>query len=313
MKSKAKLFATYVLIAIITILSAEAVFWTNGYKFIDKQSDEQSVREAELFGDLYRDALSAGQTDSNQFVKEYGDKYQVRITIIDHLGVVIADSQKEAATMENHADREEVKEALAGETFSVRRKSFTLGMNYSYTAVPIETTKGLYVLRVAVPLNALTDLNIEFTKQIILSLLICFLAVIAFSAWLSQKTEDNQTEKKESFHILPFPDRNYKQALEDVTIFDGLVINRTTRVVKRENEIVNLSKKEFELLYLLVENRGRVFSREILLEQIWGYDYYGETRTVDVHIRNLRKKIEKDPDHPQYIVTVRGYGYKFAE
>ena len=62
---------------------------------------------------------------------------------------------------------------------------------------------------------------------------------------------------------------------------------------------------------MLAGNRGRVFSREILLEKIWGYDYLGETRTVDVHIRNLRKKIEEDDNHPYYIKTVRGVGYKF--
>ena len=74
---------------------------------------------------------------------------------------------------------------------------------------------------------------------------------------------------------------------------------------------VDLSKKEFALLETLASNRGRVFSREVLLEQLWGFDYYGETRTVDVHIGNLRKKIEKSPDKPEYILTVRGYGYKF--
>ena len=75
---------------------------------------------------------------------------------------------------------------------------------------------------------------------------------------------------------------------------------------------VELSLKEFELLYLLAGNRNRVFSRDTLLEKIWGYDYMGETRTIDVHIRNLRKKIERDPDNPEHIKTVRGIGYKFV-
>ncbi len=75
---------------------------------------------------------------------------------------------------------------------------------------------------------------------------------------------------------------------------------------------VDLSLKEFELLYLLASNRNRVYSRDTLLEKIWGYDYMGETRTIDVHIRNLRKKIEQDPDHPEHVKTVRGVGYKFV-
>lgn len=98
---------------------------------------------------------------------------------------------------------------------------------------------------------------------------------------------------------------------EEKLIIDELIINKTTRVVLVIDEIVNLSLKEFELLFLLASNRGRVFSRENLLEKIWGYDYTGETRTVDVHIRNLRKKIEEDDTNPRYIKTVRGIGYKF--
>lgn len=99
---------------------------------------------------------------------------------------------------------------------------------------------------------------------------------------------------------------------EEKIIIDNLIINKTTRVVLVDGQIVDMPLKEFELLYLLAKNRGRVFSRDGLLEKIWGYDYLGETRTVDVHIRNLRKKIEEDDNHPRYIKTVRGVGYKFV-
>ena len=75
--------------------------------------------------------------------------------------------------------------------------------------------------------------------------------------------------------------------------------------------ILDLSPKEFELLTFLVRNCGRVFNREQLLEKVWGYDYAGDTRTVDVHIRWLRQKIENDPAHPKHLLTVRGFGYKF--
>jgi DNA-binding response OmpR family regulator len=76
-------------------------------------------------------------------------------------------------------------------------------------------------------------------------------------------------------------------------------------------EAKNLTPLEFELLRFLAENEGKVFSRDVLLDSLWGYDYYGDTRTVDVHIRRLRTKIEEDPSNPQYIMTVRGKGYKF--
>jgi two-component system OmpR family response regulator len=73
---------------------------------------------------------------------------------------------------------------------------------------------------------------------------------------------------------------------------------------------LGLSPKEFDLLVFLARNKGLVFSREQLLQKVWGYDYAGDTRTVDVHVRWLRQKIEADPAHPLYLLTVRGAGYK---
>ena len=90
-----------------------------------------------------------------------------------------------------------------------------------------------------------------------------------------------------------------------------LSIEIDQRRVTSGDDILNLSTKEFDLLAFLVNNRGRVFSREQLLERVWGYDYMGDTRTVDVHIRWLRRKIETDPAHPIHLITVRGVGYKF--
>lgn len=82
--------------------------------------------------------------------------------------------------------------------------------------------------------------------------------------------------------------------------------------VSLRGKALELSPKEFDLLAFLAQNRGLVFSREQLLEKVWGYDYAGETRTVDVHIRWLRQKIEKNPAKPVHLVTVRGAGYKLA-
>jgi len=102
-----------------------------------------------------------------------------------------------------------------------------------------------------------------------------------------------------------------EQAKDDIIVVSDITINRSTHEITVDGELMELPFKEFELLYLMAKNRGRVFDREYLLEKIWGYEYYGETRTVDVHIRNLRKKIEKDDKNPKYIKTIRGVGYKF--
>jgi len=96
---------------------------------------------------------------------------------------------------------------------------------------------------------------------------------------------------------------------KDIYKLKDLVININKYQVKRGEEVFNLTHKEFELLKLLVQNKGNVLSRNKLLDQIWGYDYFGETRTVDVHIRHLRKKLGKKSDK-KYILTVRGVGYK---
>ena len=80
-----------------------------------------------------------------------------------------------------------------------------------------------------------------------------------------------------------------------------------------DNEKLELTPKEYEMLKLLAENAGKVFSREQLLEKIWGYEYFGDTRTVDVHIRHLRAKLEKVPEMAEAIETVRGVGYKLAK
>lgn len=82
-------------------------------------------------------------------------------------------------------------------------------------------------------------------------------------------------------------------------------------LVKVRGEEVELTPKEFDFLKLLLVNPGRAFTREFLLEHLWGYEYFGDTRTVDVHVRRLRQKIETDPADPVYLETVRGVGYRF--
>ena len=94
---------------------------------------------------------------------------------------------------------------------------------------------------------------------------------------------------------------------------ESLTINLETHQIFNRGEEIFLTLKEFEVLEKLMKTPGRVFTRDELLESIWGYDYIGETRTVDVHIRQLRKKIEKDDKNPELILTVRGIGYKFKQ
>ncbi len=93
--------------------------------------------------------------------------------------------------------------------------------------------------------------------------------------------------------------------------FGELSINVEEGTVKRSEEVLDLTRTEFLLLCALVENQRRILSRDQLLENVWGYDYYGDPRIVDAHVRRLRKKLEVDPANPDYVLTVRGLGYKF--
>lgn len=99
-------------------------------------------------------------------------------------------------------------------------------------------------------------------------------------------------------------------APSDTLRFGEIEIEREAGVVRKRGEDVPLTKTEFLLLCELAASPGRVFSRESLLEKIWGYDYFGDSRLVDVHMRRLRLKVEDDPAEPTHVLTVRGLGYK---
>jgi len=97
---------------------------------------------------------------------------------------------------------------------------------------------------------------------------------------------------------------------QQLLVMNDLEIDTARHQALLRSKEIALTPKEFDLLVFLARNKGFVFSREQLLEKVWGYDYAGDTRTVDVHIRWLRKKIESDPAKPERVVTIRGTGYK---
>ena len=98
---------------------------------------------------------------------------------------------------------------------------------------------------------------------------------------------------------------------QETLTFESLVINQTRREITLNEKPLQLKPKEYELLLFLAEHKGQMLSREFILERVWGWDYIGDSRTVDVHIRWLRQKIETDPAKPERIITVRGGGYRF--
>ena len=98
---------------------------------------------------------------------------------------------------------------------------------------------------------------------------------------------------------------------QEIMEFDNLKIDMTRREITVNDEVVAFKPKEYELLTFLAQHQGQVLSREFILERVWGWDFIGDSRTVDVHVRWLREKIEADPANPRRIITVRGAGYRF--
>lgn len=108
--------------------------------------------------------------------------------------------------------------------------------------------------------------------------------------------------------------RRAKPQTEEAELVRGdlrIDLNRFQVIVR--GEAVELTPKEFELLRVLATHSGKVYSRDELLERVWGYEFAGDTRTVDVHVRHLRQKVERDPSNPEYIETLRGIGYRLKE
>jgi len=107
--------------------------------------------------------------------------------------------------------------------------------------------------------------------------------------------------------------RRTKRFEEEMTsfTFDNVEIDFERHTVMKDGELLDLSAREFDLLKFLISNNGKALSRSEILNEVWGYDYYGTQRTVDNLISNLRQKLETDPDNPEYIHTVWGVGYRF--
>ncbi|MEG6565686.1 response regulator [Thermoanaerobacterium saccharolyticum] len=103
------------------------------------------------------------------------------------------------------------------------------------------------------------------------------------------------------------------ETMSNILSVNNLNIDLSKYRVEKNGKPIELTSREFDLLKFLVANRGLIFSREMLLEKVWGYEYFGDVRTVDVTIRRLREKIEDDPANPRYIHTKRGVGYYFSE
>jgi len=131
-------------------------------------------------------------------------------------------------------------------------------------------------------------------------------------AILRRSSTSNSTSSQDSRHTSSQEEEEKAKANNEELRFGGLIVNMPARRVMVNGEAITLTVKEFDLLVTLASNPDRVFTRESLLNQVWGYTYLGDGRTVDVHIGTLRKKLEAAVGAPHHIQTVWGVGYKFV-
>ncbi len=116
---------------------------------------------------------------------------------------------------------------------------------------------------------------------------------------------------REEMEAIALPESSQPAVATERMLFGDLLLDISRREVVYQGNVVHLKPKEFDLLIFMARNRGLVLSRDLILERVWGWDYDGGSRTVDVHVRWLREKMESDPANPTRLVTVRGTGYRF--
>lgn len=203
-----------------------------------------------------------------------------------------------------HALSEETKKAFRGEsTYNIKSGELNLAVPVRFNEKVVGAIEYTLVLGIGYQMR-------ELSGSIFLILGLAVLMYILV-IWLFYIFGKKKPEAKEAIvgNIDELSDS--KQENNALPILKELQTDFEKKVVKINGEIINLTPKEFEILKVLMESKGSVISRDELLNKVWGYEYFGDTRVVDIQVTRLRKKIEDDPANPVLIKTVFGFGYKF--
>ena len=248
---KKKVLIGYVIAAVIALLAFEYAFWTNGFTYLEHQSEHSYLTQAELLRDLFLAEDVAGQSGERedayeQFADDYAEKYNIRVTIIDAEGNVLGESRGAGELMNNHLDREEVQKALQGESNSLIRKSDTFDVDYCYCAVPVEDGDFRGVIRVAVPLQELQDMDYEFVRSTIMAIailaaLILFLGQYFRKYVLAMKKVENMRREFVSnvTHELKTPltsIRGFVETLKAGAIEDPKIAHKFLDIIEIESD-----------------------------------------------------------------------------
>lgn len=252
-----KLLFSFLAIILIAIGISIVAFWTRGHQFIDKQSQDYHLKQAQLIGDIFAKESFDSMEDFHDFAKGYGEKYQVRITIIDKSGEVFADSST-SNHLENHKNREEIIGALKGENVTINRYSQTMKKNYSYSAVPVSNGDFSGVLRVSLPLSALSKFDDELFRATIYAIIICFIiatfAAFVFTNVLS-KPIDEVTKAAVRISEGNYKTKIYTREKNQIGKLAGAFNTMTTNL---KETIDSLTQRNIELEAMLTSMTGGV-------------------------------------------------------
>ena len=252
-----KLLFSFLAIILIAIGISIVAFWTRGHQFIDKQSQDYHLKQAQLIGDIFDKVTLESKEDFQKFAKGYGEKYQVRITIIDRSGEVLADSST-SDQLENHKNREEIIGALKGKSVTVNRYSQTMKNNYSYSAVPVSNGDFNGVLRVSLPLSALSKFDDELFRATIYTIIICFIiatfAAFIFTNFLS-KPIDEVTKAAVRISKGNYNTKIYTREKYQIGKLAGAFNTMTTNL---KETIDSLTQRNIELEAMLTSMTGGV-------------------------------------------------------
>ena len=247
---KKKLFMTYFLIALATMIAMSVTFIGRSYQSFIKQSEEGYMTQAELLGAILENKLHEEESSLEVFAKTYANDYDVRITIVSQDGEVVAETNADYDDMDNHSNRIEIRKALAGEKYSVKRFSKTLNVECMYCAVPVETESFQGVLRISVPLEELKGLEFGFAKSALMTILVITVLIILMAIYFS----------------------NYiTNPLDEVTSAARKIANGDLQVkiyTRQNNQIGMLADAFNAMAEKLKENMAALYSRNNELEAI---------------------------------------------
>ena len=248
---KKKVLFGYIIAAIVMMLAFEYSFWTNGFRYLEHQSEHSYLVQTELLRDLFLEGEVAGRNTEEEntfeeFTDTYAEEYDIRITVNDEAGNVLGESRGAGALMNNHLDREEVQKALKGESNSVIRRSDTFDVDYCYCAVPVADGDFRGVIRTAIPLQELRNMNHEFVRStvfavLILAALILFLGLYFRKYVLAMKKVESMRREFVSnvTHELKTPltsIRGFVETLKAGAIEDPKIANKFLDIIEIESD-----------------------------------------------------------------------------